>query len=294
MNRYLILTITAIISIVFASALIRYSEVGPIATGAYRLLLSIPMLLILNYKSFSPAKNTSTEKLTKSIFIYSALAGVFFAMDLSVYNLSVIYTSLAEATLLTNMVPFFVAPISVIFFKEKISIKFLIPVGLAIFGLYLLIGSKSSNINHLSGDLLALLSAFFYSLFFMAIKNARGNYSASKVMLIVCIVGGILLLFIAYLKHEVIFPQSQHAWLIVLLVAFFGQILGQTLLAHSVKYIPLQLATLFLLLSPVFAAIMAIPLFGEILHFSQLAGIAIILVAVHYGKKILERSLRHK
>lgn len=293
MNRHILLTLLAIASIVMASALIRYSQIGPIATGAYRLLLAIPMLLAVNYS----AKKTSTPttaKLSASTLLPAILAGVFFALDLSVYNLSVIYTTLAEATLLTNMVPFFVAPISIVFFKEKISPRFLFPVALAIGGLMLLLGSSGNGGHHFSGDLLALLSALFYSLFFISIKRARNNYPAAKTMLVVCLVGGITLLLLALARHETAIPTTAFGWTIVVLIAFFGQILGQTLLAYAMKFIPLNLSALFLLLSPVFAALFAIIMFQEWLSPSQIGGISIILIAVHFGKKILERSLSSK
>lgn len=293
MNRYILLTLLAIASIVLASALIRYSQIGPIATGAYRLLLAIPMLVVVNYLTHKPTQNTGA-KLSFAVALPAVLAGVFFALDLSVYNLSVIYTTLAEATLLTNMVPFFVAPISIVFFKEKISPRFLFPVVLALGGLALLLGSSGNSNHHFSGDLLALLSALFYSLFFISIKSARNNYPAAKTMLIVCLVGGVTLLLIAMARHETVFPNSGFGWLIVFLIAFFGQILGQTLLAYAMKYIPLNLSALFLLLSPVFAALFAVIMFHEWLSASQVAGISVILVAVHFGKKILDRSLRAK
>ena len=293
MNRYILLTLLAIASIVLASALIRYSQIGPIATGAYRLLLAIPMLVVVNYSTHKSMQNTSA-KLSLPVMIPAILAGVFFALDLSVYNLSVIYTTLAEATLLTNMVPFFVAPISIVFFKEKISPRFLFPVVLALAGLALLLGSSGSSNHHFSGDLLALLSALFYSLFFISIKSARNNYPAAKTMLIVCLVGGVTLLLIAMVRHENIIPNSAFGWLMVFLIAFFGQIFGQTLLAYAMKYIPLNLSALFLLLSPVFAALFAVIMFHEWLSASQIAGISTILIAVHFGKKILDRSLSAK
>lgn len=290
MSRHIGFTLLAIASIVFSSALIRYSEIGPIATGAYRLLLAIPMLLLVNY-STKKSLNPTPAKLSATVLISALMAGIFFALDLSVYNLAVTYTTLAEATLLTNMVPFFVAPISVVFFREKISPRFLLPVCAALCGLLLLLGSTNGGNNHLLGDLLALLSALFYSLFFISVKSARESYPAAKTMLIVCLIGGITLLTIAIARHETVVPTSLYGWFIVIIVAFFGQILGQTLLAYAIKFIPLNLSALFLLLSPVFAAFFAVIMFGEWLGWMQISGIIIILIAVHFGKKILERSL---
>lgn len=285
MNKHISIVLFAIASIVFASLLIRFSEAGPVASGAYRLLLTIPLLLCLD--KFS-GKKTNASKLTREIIIYSMLSGLFFALDLAVYNVSILYTSLAEATLLTNMAPFFIVPISIIFFQEKVPFRFIYAVILAIIGLYLLMGKSSLDQKHLIGDWLALLSAIFYALFLTSIKKAASNYSVNRVMVIVCLTGGILLFALAAAKQEIIFPQTTYGWFILFAIAISGQVLGQTLLAYGIKFLPLQLSSLFLLLSPIFAAIYALIIFNERLNLIQSSGIATILAAIYIGKRILE------
>lgn len=285
MNKHISIVLFAIASIVFASLLIRFSAAGPVASGAYRLLLTIPLLLCLD--KFS-GKKINSSKLTREVIIYSMLSGLFFALDLAVYNVSILYTSLAEATLLTNMAPFFIVPISIVFFHEKAPFRFIYSVILAIIGLYLLMGKTDLDHKHLIGDWLALLSAIFYALFLTSIKKAASNYSVNRVMTLVCLIGGILLFALAAIKQEVIFPQTAYGWFILLAIAIFGQVLGQTLLAYGVKFLPLQLSSLFLLLSPIFAAIYAFFIFDERLNLIQSCGIVVILVAIYIGKRILE------
>ncbi len=290
MTKYIIIVLFAIASIVFASVLVRYSEAGPIASGGYRLLLAIPFLLLID---ISKPKLEHLEFNLK-IFYSAIFAGIFFALDLAFYNVALMHTSMAEANLLTNMVPFVIAPISVLFFKEKISPKFIITVLLAILGLHFLMSEAGENSSHLTGNWMALLSAVFYAFFLISIKKASTNYYVCRVMGITCLSGAILLFAIAYFKAEILLPSSAHGWLVILGIVFSGQILGQTLLAHGIKFLPLQLASLFLLLSPVFAAIYALILFNERLSIMQLLGITIILVAVYYGKKILDNNSKQK
>lgn len=285
MKKNIFYVIFAIANIVFASVLIRYSETGPIASGAYRLILAIPVLAVINFINKKPSPK---KRLNKKILFSALFAGIFYALDLAVYNIAVLNTSLAEANLLTNMVPFVIAPISIIFFNEKIPLKFLTTVVLAIIGLTLIIKANGLDKSRLEGDWLALLSAVFYALFLTNIKNAAQHYSVNRAMIITCLSGGIILMLISIAKHEAILPSNWHGWLIIIGMALCGQICGQTLLAYSIKFLPLQLATIFLLLSPVFAAAYAFILFNERLHLTQLIGIIIILAAVYYGKKILE------
>ena len=290
-NKYIFFVLSSIASITFASLLIRYSEVGPIASGGYRLILTIPALFFIS-RLKSPQKPI---QLTQKTFLYAVMSGICFALDLAFYNIAILKTTLAEATLLTNLVPFIIAPISIIFFKERLPLKFLIAVIFAISGMLCLNFTHGITAQHLTGNYLALLTAIFYTLFLIFIKKASQNYPINQAMLISCLSGGILLFVIAYYIHqEVIFPSSSYGVCILCGIAFFGQLSGQTLLSYSIKFLPLQLASLFLLFSPIFAAFYAYLFQDEKLVATQLFGVVIIMGAVYYGKKILAASLNQK
>lgn len=273
-------------NIVFASLLIRLASTGPIASGAYRLLIATPILFTL-----AIIGKNNPFKINLKTLIWSSLAGVFFACDLAVYNLSLVYTTLAEANLLTNIVPFIITPFAIIFLKEKVPAKFHLALLIALIGIALLMQQAMGNAIHLSGNWLAINSACFYALFLTSIKKATTHGESINVLMIpVSICGGLLLLLIAYCHHEVLLPQTIHSWFIVIAIAICGQIFGQTLLALSIKHLPLQLASLFLLLSPIFAAIYAILFFHEYLTRIQWIGIVIIISAIYLGKSILQHN----
>lgn len=290
MNKYISLVLIAMASIVMAGLLIRFSVIGPIASGAYRLLLAIPFLLLL--AKFLPAPAQAHAKLNKEIISAALLAGLFFALDLAAYNTAILYTSLAEATLLTNLAPFIIAPISIIFFNEKIKRGFIFPVAVAVFGLWLLMYNASFKHNHLFGDCLSLLSALFYALFLIFIKKAASNYSVNRVLIMVGLGGGIILLILAIGFQEVLFPTSCSGWLILITIAITGQVTGQTLLTYGIKFLPLSLSSLLLLLSPLIAAIYAYIIFAEQLDKWQALGIIIVLIAIYWGKIILQQTSR--
>lgn len=286
MKKYYALTLFAIMNIVFASLLIRLSSTGPIASGAYRLLIAIPILVTL-----AIIGKNNPFKINLKTLMWSSLAGAFFACDLAVYNLSLVYTTLAEANLLTNIVPFIITPFAIVFLKEKVHAKFYLALLIALVGIGLLMQQAIGNALHTSGNWLAITSACFYAMFLTSIKKATSHGESINVLMIpVSISGGLLLMLIAACRHEVLIPTSNHGWLIVLAISICGQILGQTLLALSIKHLPLQLASLFLLLSPIFAAIYAILFFQEYLSLIQWIGITIIIFAIYIGKSILQHS----
>jgi predicted Na+-dependent transporter len=76
MNKHIFFVLFAIANIVFSSVLIRFCETGPVASGAYRLLLTIPMLLAMNGSN----KRNFQQKLTMPILVSSCFAGLFFCL----------------------------------------------------------------------------------------------------------------------------------------------------------------------------------------------------------------------
>jgi drug/metabolite transporter (DMT)-like permease len=280
-NKYLGLTVIALCSIIISGVLIRFSQCGPIATGGYRLLLSLPLLIILDMLN----RNTQNVNLNLGTSFVAILAGLAFALDLAFFNWSIIYTSLAEANLLTNMVVFIITPISIFIFKEKLNPKFYYTIVIALIGLVCLLNQPHINLTHIRGDWLALISTIFYAFFLALVKYARKNYTATKIMWIVSISGSILLFFIAYFRGERLVPLNISGWGILASVAFCGQVSGQTLLAYAIKYIPLKLGSILLLMSPVIAAFFAYVLFHETLGILQIAGIIIILSSIYFAKK---------
>ena len=118
MNRDFFIILFALSNLVIASVLIRYSEVGPIASFGYRLLL--PCIFLYSFLAISKDE----DKLSKKSIYVAALTGLFLALDLAFYDISLIYTSIAEARLLTNLCPFITTFIATIFLKEKVSLKY--------------------------------------------------------------------------------------------------------------------------------------------------------------------------
>lgn len=287
----ILIALLSIASIAAASIFIKMSSIGVVATGGYRLLLAIPVLLLLQF--FSKSKSYSdTDVITgKKIGIFfAALSGILFGLDLTFFNLSLSLTTAAEANLLTNLVPFVIAPISVIFLKRKISPKFLYSCIVALGGLFLMMGSHV-NLQNIQGNLLALVSMFFYAGYWLAIEKASKYMVSANLMTIVGICGGITLFIVAYFMGEQLVPTNLEGWVTVAMVALTGQILGQLVLTDCIEYISVELSTFLLLTQPVFAAIFAYFLFDETLSVQQLCGMVLLFIAIYIAKIVLDKGV---
>ena len=100
------------IAIAFSPIFMRLSEIGPIATAVHRLALGLPLFWLWlalekrDSRQDAPLQNRPANWRDASML---ALSGLFFALDLAAWHSSLGYTSVANATLLANNAPIFVA-----------------------------------------------------------------------------------------------------------------------------------------------------------------------------------------
>src|SRR4051794_22979418 len=85
-------------AIAFAPILVRLSDTGPVASAFWRCALAAPLLVLMTLSPSSTRRGESSIPLR-----YLLAAGLFFACDLGVWHWSIIYTSVANSTLLANL-----------------------------------------------------------------------------------------------------------------------------------------------------------------------------------------------
>ncbi|MGX1849017.1 DMT family transporter [Streptomyces sp. NBC_01456] len=297
------MVLLAVCCLALGGVFVRISEIGPVATGAYRSLFAVPLLLGMSVALSRRAGRTAKggqapgegevpakqAKVTPRDRFLIVLGGLFLAADLCLWNISFLYTSLAEANLLANLVPFLIAPLLFFLFGDRIPWKLLFPALLALGGLYILvILGTGLDPQHLRGDVLALLTAVFYALFLVVTKGLRERYEATRIMATLSLACAVACFVVAAVLGESLWPTTAKGWLVLIALAVTSQVLGQTLMAHAVKFLRLQLAAVYVLLQPVAAAAYGFVLFGQELSLIQLAGIAILLISIFWAKNLLE------
>ncbi|AYW79079.1 DMT family transporter [Propionibacterium acidifaciens] len=285
-TKAIIYVIFAVCCLALGGVFVRLSEVGPIATGGFRSLIAAPILFLL---SILGQHRSSKAKLSLRDHAIIAAGGFLLAADLCLWNVSFFYTTLAESNLLANLVPFIVAIYGWVFYRTVPDKRLAIPALFALGGLALLaLANAHLNPTHVFGDVLALSTAFFYAGFLVVAKELRERYPAMHIMSILSLWCASGCFAAALLRGEKLIPQTWRGWLLLVILAITSQILGQTLMAHAVRFLPLQLASLFVLLQPIAAALYAYILFKEKLALPQIIGIIILLGAIYRSKTILE------
>lgn len=260
-----------------APIFVRFSEVGPSFTGFYRFLFAT--ILIFAYGFF-------TKKIKylsfKELAIIS-IPGLCFGTDIALWHSSIIFTSIAHATLFVNTAPLYVCILGYLLFKDKLNNLFLISLLISLLGVYVLVSNNPNFLgSYLSfGDLLALLAAFFYAGYLLSINKLSDKFNTFNLIfyssLFACIPFGLASLF----ELDNAIPYSIFGWFNFLGQAIFVQILGQGLVIYGLSKIRPQLSSLLLLFQPITATILGAYFFSETLLIGQLIGVIILLLGIY-------------
>jgi len=280
----LIALLAGALSIAFAPIFVRLSDVGPVAIAFWRVALSAPVLAL--WMSLEPKAGRSRAPSTPRDFARLTLAGLCFAGDLVIWHISIGYTSVANATLLANFAPLFVAPVAWFLFKERFTSRFVVGMILALAGALILMGeSFRLSADHLFGDALGLLTAVFYGGYILSVGHLRSEFSTATIMTWSGGITAVILLPLALLSGQPLFPANSDGWLVLAGLALFSHAGGQSLIAYALAHLPASFSSVSLLLQPAAAAILAWMLLNEPLGVLQAAGAAVILVGILLARR---------
>jgi drug/metabolite transporter (DMT)-like permease len=261
---------------------VRVSETGAVASAFWRGALAVPPLALwafLERRGGGAARSAAPRApLLDAGFWW---AGVFFAGDIALYHLSLVRSSVAASTLEANTAPIVVSILAWALWGERPRLGFLLATLLAFGGLVLMMSPKLGAGGHaLSGDALALGAAWFYAAYILAVARLRARHGTGTVMLASTLVFSALLLPLPFVLGERFLPETRHGWLLLAGLALSAQALGQSLIAYALAHLRATFGSLGLYLQVIAAWVYAWLLLGERLRPVQLAGGAIVLIAI--------------
>tara|TARA_B100001175_G_scaffold181586_1_gene154123 strand:+ start:62060 stop:62959 length:900 start_codon:yes stop_codon:yes gene_type:complete len=288
-NYFIILAFGAML-IGFAPIFVKWSMLSSSAIAFYRMFLTIPFLFILNYainKSFSFKVNN------KKTILYAAFASLAFTTDLTLWHFSMTITSVSNATIIVNSAPIFVAILSFIIFKEKLSKGFILSFLITYVGIIGLIYFSNNYINgKFLGDILCLIAAFFYGVYLLIIAKLGKEKSLNIIFYTTffCCIFSIIPMII---EGGNIFPASSFEWINLLLLAVLCQLGGQYFITHAIGKISASNGSIGLLMQPITATILAAILFNEVLNMIQVIFVMVAMIGIYLARLNLSNS-HHK
>ena len=280
-TNYFILLAFGAMLIGFAPIFVKLSMLSSSAISFYRMFLALPFLFLLNYilnkKFFFRVKNKKT-------ILYAAFASLAFTTDLTLWHFSMDITSVSNATIIVNSAPIFVAILSFIFFKERLTKGFLLSFLVTYIGIVGLIYFSNNYVNgKLLGDILCLIAAFFYGVYLLVIARLGKENSLNIIFYTTffCCLFSIIPMMI---EGGNLIPSSSFEWLNLILMAFLCQFGGQYFITHAIGKISASGASIGLLMQPLTATILAAIIFSEILTTLQIVFALISLFGIYLAR----------
>jgi len=256
-----------------APILVRIGEAGPSAIGFWRMIFALPLLALIARRESGGVGPTGW---------ILGLAGVAFALDLAFWHYGIALTSVAKATILSNLTPVIVTGVAWLVFREKVRPLFLTAVALAVGGACLMTLARDPGlpgVNPPLGDAFSAMTAVWYALYFLAVQRARQTRGAAQVMFWSSLTAAPLLLAASAALGERFLPATPVGWAACVGLGIVHAT-GQGAIAWALGRLPASVTSVVVLVQPVVAAVLGWLLFGEVFGPGQMLGGAIALTGV--------------
>lgn len=278
--------IVAIAGITWSAIFVRWAGAPGTASAFYRVLIAgavlVPWWLVRARGRRGSA--SAARRFTPRQAWIAVAGGVFFALDLALWNSSVMRTQAAVASILGNNTPFFVGVMSWLVFHRRPRASFWIGLGLALAGCLMIIGADlrgGGARGSLPGDVMALVASVFFAAYLVTTERIRPRMDTLTFSTL-AICGSIGMLLALCLALGI--PLSGYpprAWLAFAGLGIVSQLVAYFALVHALGHLPATITSVGLLAQVPSTALLAMLLLGEPLGPLQMAGAAIVLVGIY-------------
>lgn len=287
MLRYFSLLLLGASLIGLAPIFVRLSDMSPSWVIVYRMFLSLPFIAILSFYIYG--KSALTFRSKKNIFL-CMLAGIAFGMDLVAWHRGILYTSIANATILVSTAPIFVLILSWIMFKESISRSSLAYFTLTYIGVAgLIYFSSHERDNSMLGDLLSLAAALCYACYLLVLTRL-GKENAITAIFFTSLFCGLFALPFAVYESTIWIPSYQD-FIELLALAILCQFGGQFLITYALPRLSNSRGGIGLSMQPITATIFGAWIFSEYLTLIQLIFVFIALSGIYLARRSVSNKM---
>ncbi len=289
LRAYVILT-SSQLAVGAAAIFARFAlhSTGPCTASALRLTIAaIPLVIysrLANHHLSIPRKHE----------VLLAFSGIFLAIHFSAWIGSLLYTSVAVATLLVSTAPVWTILYDVIVLKHPTTRQFWLAFVAGAGGAILIATARSNPAPILGlaplGDLLALIGGVAFALYLIAIRSVSDLYATTVIVARTYSWAAAVLWVAVLLTHQSLPGNDPISWGGIIAMAVISQMIGHTGLNASLRWFMSSTVAYSTLLEPVFAAALAAIIFSEELSLQTLCGGAIVLAALTIVLRLQSQS----
>lgn len=289
-----------VLGISSGSILVRLAQgqdMPSLVIAAWRLTLASAVLLPLALTR----RREELRRLPRSAWGLALLSGFMLALHFSSWITSLAYTSVVSSTVLVTTTPLWVGLAAPFLLKERLSTALKIGIALAMLGSVLIgvadvvavvegrllfsLTAFTDQSNPLLGNGLALIGAFAASGYLIIGRRLRHGMSLIAYAAVVYASAACFLVAMALAAGHDLGGYSASAYLIMVLMALFPQLIGHSSYNWALGHLPAATVSVAVIGEPIGAAILALLIFHEIPGVITLAGSFLLLAGIVYSSR---------
>jgi drug/metabolite transporter (DMT)-like permease len=276
-RAYLTLAI-AIAGISWSAIFVRWAGVPGTVSAFYRVLIAGAVLWVWR------GVRGATRPFDRRAAWIAVAGGVFFALDLALWNTAVMKTEAAVASLLGNNTPIFVGILTWLVLRRRPRNSFWIGLALSLAGCVLIIGAgltSGGTRNSMTGDVLAITASVFFAAYLIVTERVRQSMDTLTFNALAMAGSVAALLIIAASLGLPLAGFSTRTWMALTGLGLISQLVAYYALVYALGHLPATITSVGLLAQIPCTAALAWILLGEPLGAAQLAGGAVVLVGIY-------------
>ena len=275
------------------AARLSVNEISPMLLMELRWLLSLLVLVVFCRKQLVSQMPAVKERLGW-VFMMGAFGIAGFTVF---FILAAQFTTAVNLGITQGSIPAFVMIMGLIVLRTKVSFLQICGLVLSLGGVVLLVSGGSlsvlKNVQFNIGDLLMLIACLCYAGYTVGLSR---RIDMSPVLMLAffsaaAVVTLTISTAIEYAYGSLVIPGIK-GWLLVIYCAIFPSVLAQILFMRGVELVGSNRAGLYVNLVPVFAALFAVMILGEVMHLYHIISLVLVLGGIYMaerGKKALVR-----
>jgi drug/metabolite transporter (DMT)-like permease len=275
------------LAIAFSGIFYRWSGVSP-ATGVFfRCLYGLPILVIA-----AAAEWRGRGPMSRRAIALSALAGVFFTVDLVTFHYAVDVIGAGLGTVMGNLQVVIVALAAWLLLGERPRREVLVALPVMLGGVVLIsgvVGSGAYGADPRLGVAIGLVTATAYAGYLLVMRQASPDHRpVGPVVIATAVTGLIAGVFGAAIGDLDLVPSlPAHAYLLALGV--LSQSVGYVAIQASLPKLPAVITSVLLLVQPVTTVLLGALLLAEAPSGWQLVGVALVIGGIALATGALRR-----
>jgi drug/metabolite transporter (DMT)-like permease len=246
----------------FSAPLIRATLSHPLTVASFRMIFTVILLAPIAIRE---VKRGNWQKMSSRTLVLSIISGIFLALHFATWISSVGLTSIANSTVLVSTHPLLVLLGGAIFLKERIALRGVLGILIALAGSTLLaLFDTGKHPSVFTGDLLAIAGALAFAVYLLIGRTVRKEVPLSQYTLVVYGTSAITLVAITLAWGVPLKASRPEDYLYFLALGLVCTLMGHSLINYSLAHLKTTLVSTGIVIEPVFATLLGVIFYQEI------------------------------